>query len=221
VQPKSFKSIALALPIKIYLGVILSTAFVYLLLDLAPVLQLFPNTEARIVQVLWQSSLWGIYSIFIAFYISYGLGLAYKLHETSFLNFFVTFFPEYLSTKLRAIIKTTLWGLLFIIPGFVMALRYSLSEMVVFFNPNFLVDRTQDPLTISAEKIGFKVPILFLLAFLFFVLPSVFDSSFDHAHFLYEPYPRFAQIALYSFLNLFTYIYLFKIFYKFEEKQNV
>lgn len=220
-QSTSFKSIAQALPAKIYLGVILSTALVYVLLDLAPVLQLFPNTETRIVQILWQSVLWGLHSIFIAFFINYGLGLAFNLHQVSFMNFFVMFFPEFLSTKLRAIIKTTLWGLLFIIPGFIMALRYSLSEMVVFFNPNFLEDRTQDPLSLSAEKIGFQAPKLLLLAFLLFVLPSIFDSSFDHAHFMYEPYPRLAQIALYSVLNLFTYIYLFKIFYKFEEKKNV
>lgn len=95
-----------------------------------------------------------------------------------------------------------------------MALRYSLSELVIFFNPNFLEDRAQDPLAISAETLGFQIPKLLILASLYLILPSILDSVFDHAHLLYEPYPRLAQIALYSVLNIFTYIYLFKIFYK-------
>lgn len=211
-QRFSFKTLFSQLPIRTYIGLILGTTITYALLDFVPIYTLFPYAEARIVQALWQTGLWTLYAIFIAFWLSYGLGSSQNLFQGNFFDFFKTYFSEFLATKLRTLIYTSLWGLLFLIPGLIMALRYSLSEMVVFFNPHFLEDRTQDPLTISAQKIGYHVPTLLAIAGLYFLLPMVFDSLFERAHFLYSPWERLIQIGLYSILNLFTYVYLFKIF---------
>jgi hypothetical protein len=221
VQPLSFKTIVLSTPPRIYLGVVIATSLVYLLLDLVPIFKLFPDVELRIIQVLWQTLLWTLYSVFIAFFIGHGLGVGLKMTQDSFWTFCSKNILEYLSAKLRVLIKSTLWGLLFIIPGFIMAIRYSLNEMVIFYSPDFLEDRTQDPLEISARKISTFSPALIALVGLYFLLPAFFDASFDHAHFQYEPYPRLFQIALYSVLNLATYIYLFKLFLNFKETQYV
>lgn len=216
-QPLSFKTIALSTPLKTYLGVALATSLVYLLLDLVPIFKLFPDIELRIIQVLWQTLLWTLYSVFIAFYIGHGLGVGLKMTKDSFWTFCSKNILEYLTAKLRVLIKSTLWGLLFIIPGFIMAIRYSLNEMVIFYNPDFLEDRSQDPLEISTQKISTFSPALIVLVGLYFLLPAFFDASFDHAHFQYEPYPRLLQIALYSVLNLVTYFYLVKIYLNFKE----
>lgn len=216
-QSLSFKTIVLSTPPKTYLGVALATSLVYLLLDLVPIFKLFPEVELRIIQVLWQTLLWTLYSVFIAFYIGHGLGVSLKMTEDSFWTFCSKNILEYLTAKLRVLIKSTLWGLLFIIPGFIMAIRYSLNEMVIFYNPDFLEDRSQDPLEISAQKIKTFSPALIVLIGLYFLLPAFFDASFDHAHFQYEPYPRLIQIALYSILNLVTYFYLVKIYLNFKE----
>lgn len=216
-QPFSFKDILLKLTLKTYLGVLIATSLVYLLLDLIPIYKLFPNVEFRIVQVLWQTLLWTLYSICIGFFICHSLGSAFGIISNSFGDFFAKNFVEFLTAKFRVLIKSTLWGLLFFIPGFVMAIRYSLNEMVIFFNPGFLEDRTQDPLIISTQKISFFSPVLFILIVLYFILPAVLDSSFDQAHFQYEPLQRLAQILLNSVLILGTYIYLFKIYFNPKE----
>ncbi len=217
-QPLSLKTILVHLPRSTFFGVLLATSLVYLAIDLVPILQIFPNVESKIVLVLWQSLLWMVYSVFISFYLNFELGRGFDLVEDkNFLFFILKYFPEFLSLKLRTLVKTTLWAFLFIIPGFVMMLRYSLGELVVFFSPNFLDDRTQDPLTISSDIVGFHLLRLTLLASLYYVLPTVFDSTFDHAHFMYEPRSRVIQIILYSTLNLVTYIYLFKIFFRTQQ----
>lgn len=221
VQPLSFKDILTRLPKRTYLGVFVATTFVYLAIDLFPLTSILPNLEPRIAMALWQSLVWAIYSIFLAFFVGHNLGVGLGLIQKPFFSFFSQNFSEFLAAKLRSLIKSTLWGLLFIIPGFVMAIRYSLNEMVIFYNPGFLQDRTQDPLDISKEKIRFFSPVFFVLLALYFILPTVFDASFDNAHFEYEPYPRLLQILLYTLLNLFTYIYLFKTFMNSRSSNNV
>lgn len=219
-QRLSFKTILSHLPLQTYIGVILLTTLTYGLIDFVPIYEIIPVFEARIVQALWQSGVWSIYAIILSFMICYGLSLGFGHTQKNFFQFFTTFFSEFLATKLRVMVHTTLWALLFIIPGFIMALKYSLSEMVIFFSPNFLEDRTQDPLKISSEKIGFYIPTLLILLALYFILPMAIDESFSRANFNYNPIQRVIQIILYSLLNLFTYIYLFKIFYTVEQKNT-
>lgn len=103
-----------------------------------------------------------------------------------------------------------------------MSLRYSLSELVVFFYPNFEINKTIDPLRLSKKSLpldGWKT--LSLLFLTFFVFPLFLDSSFEHAHLLYEPTGRFVQAFLYSVLNIFTYILIFKFFIETTEEINV
>lgn len=190
-------------------------------MDILPIYRLFPYAEPQIIQILWQSILWGAHSLFATFFICYCIGVGLKVQPDNFVTFFIKYFNEFLAARLRVIIFSTLWFLVFIIPGFIMLIRYSLAEITVFFNPNFLEDRTQDPLDISSKKMGFKLGALILLSVLYFIIPMTIDSSFDHAHLIYEPSGRIFQIFAYTFLILFTYIYLFWAFTNFQEKKNV
>ncbi len=199
----------------------MATALVYVFMDILPIYRLFPYVEPQILQILWQSILWGIHSLFATFFICHGIGVGLKIQPDSFGGFFVKYFSEFMATRLRVVIFSTLWFLVFIIPGFVMLIKYSLSEIAVFFNPNFLEDRTQDPLQISSQKMGYKVGAIILLSILYFVVPTVIDSSFEHAHLIYEPSGRVFQILAYTILILLTYIYLFWAFTNFQEKKNV
>ena len=201
------------------MGTLLATALVYVFIDILPLYRFFPSVEPQILQILWQSLLWGAHSFFVAFFICYGLSQGLNLQPKGFVAFFKKYFSEFLATRLRIVIHSTLWFLLLIIPGFVMMLKYSLGEMAVFFSPNFLDDRTQDPLTISSKKIGFKVGPLLFLAIFYFIVPAILDTSFDHAHLVYEPSGRIIQILIYTFLIIITYIYLYWTFSK--EKKNV
>lgn len=143
----------------------------------------------------------------------YELGLAKHLVASNFLQFIQKNFLEYLTAQLRILISTSLWFLALIIPGLIMMLRYSLAQAFIFFHPRFYEDRTLDPLKLSLQKIGLnKIGFMVLLAVLLFIFPLFIDSTFEHAHFMFEPLGRFFQIFFYSFLNIFTYCYIFNTY---------
>lgn len=217
----SFRTLVKSLPPLTFIGILVSTTLVYVFMDIVPIYRFIPSVEPQIAQVLWQSVLWGLHSVFIAFYVCHGIGVGLKLHSDSFFKFFFKYFNEFLAARLRVLIRSSLWFLVFIIPGFIMLLRYSLSEMIVFFNPNFLEDRTQDPLLISKQKIGFKFVPLGLLSLFYFVIPMFLDSSFEHANLLHEPSGRVFQILMYTILILLSNFYLFWAFTHYQEKNNV
>jgi hypothetical protein len=211
-------------PFSYFIG-LTATTLVYVLIDTFPIYRFFSNLEPQILQILWQTLVWGLYSVFICFFIVYFFYNHLKLsnEKPSFFNFFCKYFYEFLTTRLRVALHVSLWLLVFVLPGIFMILKLCLSEVVVFLNPNFLEDKTQDPLTISSQKIGFKFLPLVVLFLLLLVLPSIFDSIFNHAHLLYEPQGRIFQIFLYTLLSFVSYIYMISLFLNLnsKEKQNV
>lgn len=194
------------------------------MIDLFPIqsLPVFNDIEVRIVVAIWQALIWALYSASLGFIIYYHLGKAHGLTQQRFVPFVMKNFLEYLTAQLRILISTSLWFLVFIIPGFIMDARYRLAPLFVFFHPQFHTDRSIDPLRSSLQKISLrKAGFITLLIVLTFICPMIFDSIYQHAHFMYEPQGRVVQIVLYSFLNLFTYCYVFMTYLDLTEEKYV
>lgn len=220
---KTLKVIPLLFP-KAILTVLGMTTLNYVLIDLFPIQSIgpFQYHEARIVVSIWQAMVWALYSFCLSFVIYYHLGFKKGLTQLNFVQFVSKNITEYITAQLRIVINTSLWFLAFIIPGFIMDARFRVAPLVVFFHPHFHQDRSIDPLKVSLKKIPLTQAgaILFLIS-LVFICPLVFDSIFEHAHFMFEPRGRIVQILLYSLLNIFTYSYVFTIYLNSTEETNV